>query len=125
MVREHKIIIDFKDYGIDFIKRLASLYQSMDVAEEYKLSDKELHFFSAVVLLVNKGFDLTGSAFSNEIVRLIPGISKENRGVYIYKRKLVDKKWIMVKGKSIILPPVFRYKDSVKFNITLSVNEGS
>lgn len=123
MIREHKINIDFDKYSIEFIKKLTSLFQELNVAKEYKLTDKEIHFFSALVYLVNNGFTLSGNQFTEEMIKLVHGITKKNRGVYIYKKILREKKWIIIKGKNILLPPVFMNKDSVRLSITLN-NEG-
>lgn len=124
MIKEHKIDINFNGYSIEFIKKLTHLFQELDVAKDYKLTDKEIHFFAALVYLVNNGFTLSGTQFTEEMIKLVPGITKKNRGVYIYKKILREKKWIIIKGKDILIPPVFRSKDSVKLNITLN-NEGN
>lgn len=124
MIKEHKIDINFNGYSIEFIKKLTHLFQELDVSKDYKLTDKEIHFFAALVYLVNNGFTLSGTQFTEEMIKLVPGITKKNRGVYIYKKILREKKWIIIKGKDILIPPVFRSKDSVKLNITLN-NEGN
>lgn len=119
-MKVHKVpAISFKEYGVLFISKVIGIYQEL-LPAHYRLTDKELEFYSNLIYLYNTGYDIASKEFNQKMYKLISGITKKNRGIYGYKRTLKNKKWLIQTTSGYTIPDIFKIKESIQFEIKIT-----
>lgn len=97
-VKRYNINLKVNFNSVESICKFISIYQVLGLPKDMQLSRKELVYYSNIVYLWNKKLSLSDEDLLHNLPK-IDGISKNNRGIYIYRSKLLKKNWL-VKGKS-------------------------
>ena len=105
---------------VPYIIKLIDIYAALFV-KDYKLwlAEQEKEYLAMLILANSEGIDID----STEAVRFLKSLGFEGNP-YMYKKKLKNKKWIVVTEHGTILPPNFdykggRFKEEVAFNFKI------
>ena len=97
--------IDFND--VESIHRFIKIYNGLGLPKSMKLANKELIYYANVVYIWNKKRMLTNNELLNELPE-IPGISKSNRGIYLYRNKMIKKNWLIETTSGYDIPGILK-----------------
>ena len=113
-----KITLKF-DNKVDLIRKSIDIYSAVGVEETSWLAPREREYFVHCVLLYNSGTPIASKEGVSYLTKAL-NFPKRNRGVYIYRKALIDKGWLKkIDKRNYDIVPSFK-KELTKFNIELN-----
>lgn len=88
----------------DYFSKYVDIIMATRIPDEYKLTQREKEFFVSCMISEQKGI----SILSDRGEKFIAEHSKcKNKDFYGYKKKLIDKNWLVKTKAGYILPSIF------------------
>lgn len=113
-----KITLNF-DNKIDLLRKSVDIYSAIGVDETSWLAPREREYFVHCILLYNQNIPIASKEGVEYLTKTL-NFSKKDRGVYIYRKALINKGWLQrVDKRNYEIVPVFK-RELTKFNIQLN-----
>lgn len=102
---EHKFTFNSE---FDFVSRMVDIYTCMlPNPESVQLTHREKELFINYVLLHKEGYNLIDKQSVDKLEQA--SFKRANKGLSIYKGKLIKKGWIFPTKEGITIPNTFKY----------------
>ena len=118
MTRKIRQEINCSEY--DFISVFIDIYSILFVPTKNYLNKTEKKHLVHLIVLYRRGYELFSRECNRELKRIF-SFSEKNRGIWIYRKKLEKKGWIIKKEEGLDLLPALKGNfDISEFSIKLN-----